>query len=70
MSTNKISKVRSFDKDVETINLIVLKLSGKIGRVVTNKEIIHALLSHANGNGTIEPDSIIKAIEHQFNNLD
>ena len=70
MSNNKVSKVRSFEKDVEIINLIALKLSGKIGRVVTNKEIIHELLSHANGKGTIEPDNIIKTIEHKFDCLD
>ena len=67
MSNNKVSKVRSFEKDVEIINLIALKLSGKIGRQVTNKEIVHELLSYANGKGTIEPDKIVETIEQNFN---
>ena len=67
MSTKKIGKVRSFDRDIEIINLVALQLSAKMEKVVTNKEIINALLQHTNGIGEIKAEKIIRTIEHQFN---
>lgn len=66
MSTTKIGKVRSFDKDIEIINLVALKLCGKLNRVITNKDVINALLQHANGNGNLEPDKIINSIKNKL----
>lgn len=70
MSNNKVSKVRSFEKDVEIINMVALKISGKIGRVVNNKEIVNALLKHANGRGEITADKIVDTIEIEFRGND
>ena len=62
MSSEKVVKCRIFETDNEILKATAFKLAAKYGRVVTQKEVLRALINYADKSGNCSPAKISEEI--------